>query len=89
MTPPWFCSPRAYATHVTVDSPRLTFYAAVSGTRHNFAPEQRELLRLRTANAWAGRAGMRAELAVRRAGRSRTAYPAVPVEPLALADSDS
>jgi CelD/BcsL family acetyltransferase involved in cellulose biosynthesis len=34
----------------------------------NFAPERRELLRLRTANAWAGQAGMRAETAVRRAG---------------------
>lgn len=35
--------------------------------KNNFAPERRELLRLRTANAWPGRAGMRAELAVRRA----------------------
>ena len=36
--------------------------------KNNFAPERRELLRLRTANAWPGQAGMRAELAVRRAG---------------------
>ena len=36
--------------------------------KRNFAPERRDLLRLRTANAWAGRAGMRTELAVRRAG---------------------
>ena len=35
--------------------------------KRNFAPEQRDLLRLRTANAWAGQAGMRTELAVRRA----------------------
>jgi CelD/BcsL family acetyltransferase involved in cellulose biosynthesis len=36
--------------------------------KRNFAPERRDLLRLRTANAWAGRAGLRTELAVRRAG---------------------
>ena len=36
--------------------------------KRNFAPERRDLLRLRTANAWAGRAGMRTELAVRQAG---------------------
>jgi CelD/BcsL family acetyltransferase involved in cellulose biosynthesis len=33
----------------------------------NFAPERRELLRLRTASGWAGRAGLRAETAARRA----------------------
>jgi CelD/BcsL family acetyltransferase involved in cellulose biosynthesis len=31
----------------------------------NFAPERRELLRLRTASGWAGRAGMRAETTAR------------------------
>ena len=43
----------------------------------NFAPERRELLRLRTANAWAGQAGMRTELAARRAraaGRRSAAF---------------
>jgi len=35
--------------------------------KRNFAPERRELLRLRTANAWAGQAGMLAETAARRA----------------------
>ena len=34
--------------------------------KNNFAPHRRELVRLRTANAWAGRAGMGAELAARR-----------------------
>jgi CelD/BcsL family acetyltransferase involved in cellulose biosynthesis len=33
----------------------------------NFAPERRELLRLRAANGWAGRTGMRAETVARQA----------------------
>ncbi len=33
----------------------------------NFAPERRELFRLRTASGWAGRAGLRAETTARRA----------------------
>ena len=43
----------------------------------NFAPERRDLLRLRTANAWAGQAVMRTELAARRAraaGRPPAAF---------------